>query len=88
MDKKENEQTLRTYRLKPVYKPLTKKAASIEPEEASPTNERSTTEPASDQASRSSLLRAANEDDDLYDPYSDYHDGTLKAVEFEQDPWR
>ncbi len=33
------------------------------------------------------LIRAANEDDDLYDPYSDYHDGTLKAAEFEEDPW-
>ncbi len=35
-----------------------------------------------------SVIRAANEDDDLYDPYSDYHDGTLKAAEFEEDPWR
>lgn len=35
-----------------------------------------------------SVIRAANEDDDLYDPYSDYHDGTLKAAEFEKDPWR
>ncbi len=34
------------------------------------------------------VIRAANEDDDLYDPYSDYHDGTLKAAEFEEDPWR
>ena len=34
------------------------------------------------------VVRAANEDDDLYDPYSDYHDGTLKAAEFEEDPWR
>lgn len=34
-----------------------------------------------------SLIRAANEDDDLYDPYSDFHDGTLRAAEFEEDPW-
>ncbi len=34
------------------------------------------------------LARAANEDDDLYDPYSDLHDGTLKPLEFERDPWR
>lgn len=35
-----------------------------------------------------SVVRAANEDDDLYDPYSDFHDGTLCAPEFEEDPWR
>ena len=35
-----------------------------------------------------STIRAANEDDDLYDPYSDYHDGTLRSLEFERDPWR
>lgn len=34
------------------------------------------------------LIRAAKEDDDLYDPYSDYHDGTLRSLEFERDPWR
>ena len=34
-----------------------------------------------------SLIRAANEDDDLYDPYSDFHDGTLRPLEFEKDPW-
>ena len=34
-----------------------------------------------------SVLRAANEDDDLYDPYSDVHDGTLKPLTFEKDPW-
>ncbi|MDO5335047.1 MAG: hypothetical protein Q4F23_03110 [Coriobacteriia bacterium] len=28
-----------------------------------------------------------NEDDDLYDPYSDYHDGTLRNLEFEENPW-
>lgn len=33
-------------------------------------------------------VRAANEDDDLYDPYSDYHDGTLRSPEYEPDPWR
>ena len=42
--------------------------------------------PASDQTS--SLIRAANEDDDLYDPYSDYHDGTLRELEFEKEPWK
>lgn len=34
-----------------------------------------------------SILRGANEDDDLYDPYSDVHDGTLREMEFEKDPW-
>ncbi len=37
---------------------------------------------------RAGVIRAANEDDDLYDPYSDYHDGTLRPAEFEEDPWR
>jgi len=32
--------------------------------------------------------RAENEDDDGYDPYSDYHDGTARALDFEADPWR
>lgn len=30
----------------------------------------------------------SNEDDDLYDPYSDYHDGNLNAPSYEEDPWR
>lgn len=42
----------------------------------------------SNEHSLRSVIRAANEDDDLYDPYSDYHDGTLKTAEFEKDPWR
>lgn len=87
MDKRENEQSPRTYRLKPVYKPLAKKDASAETEDPSPAKGYSAAEPTTDQTSRTSLLRGANEDDDLYDPYSDYHDGTLKALEFEQDPW-
>lgn len=33
-------------------------------------------------------LRAENEDDDGYDPYSDYHDGNAAAPTFEADPWR
>ncbi|MEF2655059.1 MAG: hypothetical protein U0M72_01305 [Eggerthellaceae bacterium] len=88
MDKRENEQSPRTYRLKPVYKPLAKKDSSLESEDPSPSNGCLATEPTPDPTPRTSLLRAANEDDDLYDPYSDYHDGTLKALEFEQDPWR
>lgn len=34
------------------------------------------------------IVREANEDDDLYDPYSDIHDGTLKPLKFEEDPWK
>ena len=33
-------------------------------------------------------LRAENEDDDGYDPYSDYHDGNAGGMSFEADPWR
>ena len=36
------------------------------------------------------ILRAANEDDDLYDPYSDYMDALARSS-FEEpceDPWR
>ena len=33
-------------------------------------------------------VRAENEDDDGYDPYSDFHDGTAWTLEFEDDPWR
>ena len=36
----------------------------------------------------SAQLRSENEDDDGYDPYSDYHDGTARALDFEADPWR
>lgn len=32
--------------------------------------------------------RAENEDDDGYDPYSDFHDGNAAAPTFEADPWR
>ena len=43
-----------------------------------------------DPFSPEAVLRAANEDDDLYDPYSDYMD-MLSASEYdelEEDPWR
>lgn len=44
--------------------------------------------PGSSRRAVNPILRATNEDDDLYDPYSDYHDGTLQNLEFERDPWR
>lgn len=34
------------------------------------------------------LRLSQNEDDDLYDPYTDYHDGTLGKQTFEEDPWK
>ena len=39
-------------------------------------------------AGRALGARAENEDDDGYDPYSDFHDGTAGEVPFERDPWR
>lgn len=33
-------------------------------------------------------FRAENEDDDGYDPYSDYHDGNAGKLDFEADPWQ
>lgn len=61
------------YTLKPTFTPLPHSAEKAKAEDAPATP---------------SVIRDANEDDDLYDPYSDYHDGTLKAAEFEADPWR
>ena len=44
--------------------------------------------PVSETASVSQNVRAENEDDDGYDPYSDYQDGTARSLDFEPDPWR
>lgn len=41
-----------------------------------------------DEAAKPFGPRAENEDDDGYDPFSDYHDGTARVLEFEEDPWR
>lgn len=43
-----------------------------------------------DPFSPEAILRAANEDDDLYDPYSDYMDALARSTyeEPEEDPWR
>ena len=32
-------------------------------------------------------VRARNEDDDGYDPYSDYHDQGSSELQVEEDPW-
>lgn len=72
------------YTLKPVIKPLPSQRETC----CSDTKQN---QPASrstkDSPQPSETLRAANEDDDLYDPYSDIHDGTLKPLIFEKDPW-
>ena len=43
-----------------------------------------------DPFSPEAILRAANEDDDLYDPYSDYMDALARSTYEppEADPWR
>ena len=35
-----------------------------------------------------SPVRAINEDDDGYDPYTDWHDQRRQEPLFEKDPWR
>ncbi len=75
MDTYNSEKSTKRYTLKPSSKPLKSKL---------PKNEKSSQKTKPLKPS----VRDANEDDDLYDPYSDYHDGTLKDIEFEKDPWR
>ena len=73
------------YRIRPTFTPLPQSSATGLGGEHGGSSE-------SDDAAASSLThgaaRDANEDDDLYDPYSDLHDGTLKPLEFERDPWK
>lgn len=88
----DSETGAKRYTLRPTFTPLpeakdTQKNKAVDSE----TNTRATAQKSDDSLARdlsNSVIRAANEDDDLYDPYSDYHDGTLKAAEFEKDPWR
>ena len=63
------------YTLRLVVKPLPNKSASREIK-VSPSD-----------AGRMAF-RDENEDDDGYDPYSDYHDGNAGDLSFEADPWR
>ena len=44
--------------------------------------------PQKKERAKEGLRLSQNEDDDLYDPYTDYHDGTLGAQTFEEDPWK
>lgn len=74
------------YTLRPTFTPLPH--ANKPQEKEKPAHKAGKQEEKKANAHVSSVIRAANEDDDLYDPYSDYHDGTLRAAEFEEDPWR
>ena len=81
----DSETNAKRYTLRPTYTPLPQaKGNSAKTNIAADTHESS----GKKTNSPNNVIRAANEDDDLYDPYSDYHDGTLKAAEFEKDPWR
>ncbi len=98
----DSETSEKRYTLRPTFTPLPSKreangasaesgatATEIEPlPTGKPSRNCPATPAGTGKAKANSLIRAANEDDDLYDPYSDYHDGTLKAAEFEEDPWR
>ena len=98
MTSNDSENSAKRYTLRPTFTPLphSKKKTVDSASEELKTKSGATanaplvdeTSPAKEQPSAASVIRAANEDDDLYDPYSDYHDGTLKAAEFEEDPWR
>lgn len=84
----DSETSAKRYTLRPTFTPLPQAKG---PQADSKTNARATalrSDANSAPDLPNSVIRAANEDDDLYDPYSDYHDGTLKAAEFEKDPWR
>ena len=94
----DSETNAKRYTLRPTYTPLphesqnATKQASVESMTSASTSSKPSSHhehlKAKKQTAIDSVIRAANEDDDLYDPYSDYHDGTLKAAEFEKDPWR
>lgn len=88
----DSETSAKRYTLRLTFTPLPQAKGTQKNKAAgSETNTRATAQKSDDSLARdlpNSVIRAANEDDDLYDPYSDYHDGTLKAAEFEKDPWR
>jgi hypothetical protein len=75
MDTYNSEKSTKRYTLKPSSKPLKSKLSKTEKSSKQ-------TKPLKPS------VRDANEDDDLYDPYSDIHDGTLKPLKFEEDPWK
>ncbi len=67
--------------------PAAPACASCAPDAAAAPAERPA---AVDPWSPEAILRAANEDDDLYDPYSDYMDALARSSYEEpcEDPWR
>lgn len=88
----DSETSAKRYTLRPTFTPLPQaKGAQKHKAAENKTSAQVSAQKSDDSLARdlpNSVIRAANEDDDLYDPYSDYHDGTLKAAEFEKDPWR
>ena len=88
----DSETSAKRYTLRPTFTPLPQaKDTQKNKATGSETNTRTTAQKRDASTAPdlpNSVIRAANEDDDLYDPYSDYPDGTLKAAEFEKDPWR
>ena len=88
----DSETSAKRYTLRPTFTPLPQAKGAQKNKVADSKTSARATALRSDANSApdllNSVIRAANEDDDLYDPYSDYHDGTLKAAEFEKDPWR
>ena len=56
-------------------------AGAVKPDTASPAASASKPKPASP------FVRAENEDDDGYDPYSDFHDKRVEEPFFQKDPW-
>ena len=88
----DSETSAKRYTLRPTFTPLPQAKGAQKNKVADSKTSARATALRSDANSApdlpTSVIRAANEDDDLYDPYSDYHDGTLKAAEFEKDPWR
>ena len=92
MTSNDSETSAKRYTLRPTFTPLPQAKGPQKNKVAdSKTNARATalrSDANSAPDLPNSVIRAANEDDDLYDPCSDYHDGTLKAAEFEKDPWQ
>lgn len=75
MNSDSNDQSNKNYTLKPTYTPLSAKTSNKNTRTAKKINDQT-------------IIRDSNEDDDLYDPYSDYHDGTLRELTFDKDPWK
>lgn len=101
MDEKETENTKPRFTVVPRRKPLPSELAAAAKQQVAPgspkapsTNQPqpalspngSATDPAKDALARAGF-RAESEDDDGYDPYSDFHDAPERRPLFEKDPW-